>query len=367
MEIYKAGPLASARELLEICMARNVAYTFDDLLLEPQYSEILSRQDVNTETYFTPFRKISTPMVAANMDSVCEDDMALAMHDLGTLGIVHRYMDPEKQVDLVNALANENQVVCVSVGTLYVEDQVQKLVDAGASIIAIDVAHGHHKLVGDMLRKLKEKNYISLVDQLPVEYIAGDVAIPQAVQYLVECGADAIRVGVGPGSLCTTRVVTGHGVPQLTAIAACSLKAAQYNKTIIADGGIRSSGDIVKALAAGANSVICGSLFAGTDEAPGEIFTANDGKRYKIYRGMASYEAQVEFYNEPPDAPEGVSTTVPYKGSVKSIVKALTGGVRSGLSYSGCVDIPSFKEAASWVRVTNSGNRESVAHLLLPS
>src|SRR5258706_4504625 len=143
--------------------------------------------------------------------------------------------------------------------------------------------------------------------------MAGNVATPEGTRYLCESGADIIKVGVGPGSLCTTRIVTGHGIPQLTAIASCALVVASYNKTIVADGGIRNSGDAVKALAAGANAVMCGSLFAGTDESPGEILTDGTGRKFKVYRGMASKEAQFQFYGNDPEAPDGTSTTIPFK------------------------------------------------------
>jgi len=151
--------------------------------------------------------------------------------------------------------------------------------------------------------------------------MAGNVATPEGARYLCESGADIIKVGVGPGSLCTTRIVTGHGIPQLTAIASCALVASKFNRTIVADGGIRNSGDVVKALAAGANTVMCGSLFAGTDESPGEILTDATGRKFKVYRGMASSEAQKDFYGNDPDAPEGTTTTIPIKGSVVNVLK----------------------------------------------
>lgn len=362
---YIPSNLEAARVFLKECSRQEIAATFDDVLLEPGYSEIESRQTIDLETWISPLRKIRIPFIAANMDSVCESRMATAMTEYGGLGIIHRYMTYERQLEEVQkvrtvGLPNIGAAVGVKNGVV---DHTKKLVEAGCNFIVIDVAHGYHKLVGDLVRELKALNLVAR-DELPVEYIAGNVAAPDGVHYLCTSGADVIKVGVGPGSLCTTRIVTGHGIPQLTAIAACALVAATYGKTIIADGGIRTSGDVVKALAGGANTVMCGSLFAGTDQSPGEIFTDAEGKQFKVYRGMASSEAQKEFYGNDPEAPEGTSTTIPYKGSLWNVIKQLIAGVRSGLSYSGCKTIKDLQEIASWVRITNSGLRESYAHLL---
>lgn len=363
---YIPGELEAARVFVRECARQEVAATFDDVLLEPGYSEIESRQAIDLETWISPLRKIRIPFIAANMDSVCESNMATAMTEYGGLGIIHRYMTYERQIEeikkvLTKALPNIGAAVGVKNGVV---DHTKQLVEAGCNFIVIDVAHGYHKLVGDLVKELKALNLVAR-DGLPVEYIAGNVAAPDGAQYLCESGADVIKVGVGPGSLCTTRIVTGHGVPQLTAIAACALVAAKYNRTIIADGGIRTSGDVVKALAGGANTVMCGSLFAGTDQAPGEIFTDVEGNKFKVYRGMASSEAQREFYGNDPDAPEGTSTTIPYKGSLADVLKQLIAGVKSGLSYSGCKTIAELQELASWVRITNASRIESLPHLML--
>jgi IMP dehydrogenase len=368
---YKASKLDSARSFLKNCAQKEIASTFDDVLLEPQYSEIETRSTIDLLTWATPLRQIKYPLVAANMDSVCDAHMASAMQFEGGMGVIHRYMSYDDQVNQVKKFHDNHfeiwkqvPLISAAVGVKNgIVEHVKRLVDAGCSVVVIDVAHGHHKLVGDIVQQLKACALVSK-DGLPVEYVAGNVATPDGAKYLCESGADVIKVGVGPGSLCTTRIVTGHGMPQLLAIAACALTASQYNRTVVADGGIRNSGDIVKALAAGANTVMCGSLFAGTDEAPGESFVDGD-KTYKVYRGMASSEAQQEFYGNDPEAPEGVSTKVESKGPVAAVIKRLVAGIKSGLSYSGCKNIEELQEYASWVAMNSSGFRESLPHLLL--
>lgn len=366
---YKSNGLDAARILLEDCAKNQVASTFDDVLLEPQFSDIGTRSVIGLLTWVSPLRQINIPFIAANMDSVCESKMAIAMDNEGGLGVIHRYMSYERQIEEVTKVAANSRcanvpLVAAAVGVKNgVVDHVKRLVDAGVGIIVIDVAHGHHKLVGDLVHDLRSEAFVAK-DGLPVEYMAGNVATPDGVEYLCLSGADIIKVGVGPGSLCTTRIVTGHGIPQLLAIASCALMASKYNRPIVADGGIRNSGDVVKALAAGANSVMCGSLFAGTDETPGEFFGDPNGQRYKMYRGMASTEAQRDFYGNDPDAPEGTTTTVRSKGPLADVLKQLVSGVRSGLSYSGSYNLPEFQEKASWISISPSAMRESLPHLL---
>lgn len=368
---YKASRLDAARSFLKNCAQKEIASTFDDVLLEPQYSEIETRSTIDLTTWVTPLRQIKYPLIAANMDSICDSNMASAMYFEGGLGVIHRYMSYDDQINHVKKFYDNHYeiwklspLIAAAVGVKNgIVEHVKRLVDAGCSIVVIDVAHGHHKLVGDIVQQLKSLALVSK-DGLSVEYMAGNVATPDGTKYLCDAGADVIKVGVGPGSLCTTRIVTGHGMPQLLAIAACAITAAPYNKTIVADGGIKNSGDIVKALAAGANTVMCGSLFAGTDETPGESFV-DGGKTYKVYRGMSSVEAQQEFYGNDPEAPEGVSTKVEAKGPVSAIIKRLVAGIRSGLSYSGCNNIQEIQEYASWVAINSAGFRESLPHLLL--
>lgn len=347
----------SAQTLFELCAAKQLALTFDDVLLEPQYSEVESRKNVDLSTNVTPLRKLRIPIIAANMDTVCESKMAIAMGKLGGLGVIHRYMTYESQIENVKQVFNAGILTAAAVGVKNgIIEHTKRLVEAGASLIVIDIAHGYHKLVGDLLVELKALELTSLLDNLPVEFIAGNVAVPQGVEYLASKGADCIKVGVGSGAACSTRKVTGHGVPQLLAIATCSMEAYRYKKTVIADGGIKSSGHIVKALAAGASTVMCGYMFAGTEESPGNL--VKDGK-FKEYRGMASRDAHKQFYGNDQDAPEGINTVVPYRGEVEGVVKQLVAGIRSGLSYSGSLNLEELRENASWIQITNSGIVES--------
>lgn len=345
----------AAEEFLKLCAAKQVALTFDDVLLEPQYSEIESRGTVALTTNVTPLRQLQIPLIAANMDTVCEAEMAIAIGKLGGLGVIHRYMSYDRQIEQVKQVSNEQVYVSAAVGVKNgIIQHTKDLVAAGCTFIVIDIAHGHHKLVGELLVELKQLNLLAN-DGKPVEFIAGNVATPQGAEYLIQRGADCVKVGVGPGAACSTRAVTGHGMPQLTAIASCSLMASKYGKTVIADGGLKTSGDITKALAAGANSVMSGYLFAGTLESPGELINNS----YKEYRGMASSKAQKQFYGNDPDAPEGINTTIPYKGEVSNIIKQLVAGIRSGLSYSGSNNLEEFRTNASWIQITNAGKSES--------
>lgn len=334
--------------------------TFDDVLLVPQYSDISSRSKIDVSTRITKERALDIPIIAANMDSVCDSTMALAMDTLGGLGVIHRYMYFAQQLEEVTIMAirGSDKNIAVAVGIKNgVQQHVIDLVSYGAKIIVIDVAHGHHQHVADVLKQIKSLDLYAL-DNKPVEVIAGNVATEAGARFLIENGADGIKVGVGPGSICTTRQVTGHGFPQLAAISQIAATARHAKVPVIADGGIRNSGDIVKALAAGASAVMLGSLLAGTEEAPGEAFT-DAGGRFKLYRGMASREAQKDFFGNYPKAPEGITVRVPYKGPVKPIVENLVAGIRSGLSYSGAANLAQLQEKADWIPVSASGIAES--------
>lgn len=356
----------SAKELLDLCKEREIALTFNDVLLDPQYSEIESRKSISLETYVTPLRKLEIPIIAANMDSICEVKMAVAMGTHGGLGVIHRYMEYEEQLKQVKMTGDnipDTSPVAAAIGVKNgIVEHATKLAENGCDIIVIDVAHGHHKLVGDALMTLKALNLVNVRNKIPVEYIAGNVGDHLGTTYLIDKGADCVKVGIGSGSICTTRLVTGHGVPQLIALVTSALTAFSRGKTIISDGGIRLSGDIVKALAAGANTVMCGSILAGTDETPGEIIGGMGfGDKIKVYRGMASFEAQNDYYGNSPEAPEGVTTTVPYKGSVIKVLENLIGGVKSGLSYSGCNNLNELRDRASWILISPAAWAESQA------
>ena len=328
--------------------------TFDDVLLVPQKSDVRSRRDPNLETSMTSKTRLRIPFISANMDTITESEMCLAMAELGGLGILHRFMSPQEQVQQVQILKGKGlAIISASVGVG--EESLQRaelLVTAGVTHLTLDIAHGHSVQMMETLSALKKKHP-------HVQFIAGNVATPQATRDLIEVGADAIKVGIGPGSMCTTRIITGCGIPQLTAIALCAAEAKKHQIPIIADGGLKTSGDIVKALAAGAQSVMLGSLLSGTLETPGEI---KNGR--KLYRGMASKSAQVSWRGGVPEgmAPEGESTTVAVKGRVRDVILELSGGLRSGMSYLNASTIDEITERAFFIEMTAAGSFESRAH-----
>lgn len=334
--------------------SRSRGLTFDDVLLVPAKSEIRSRKDPQLETRLTKTKKIKIPIISANMDTITEANMAIAMNELGGLGIIHRFMNTEAQVEEVLKVKNAGcSYVAASVGVgEESKERARQLVKAGANLLTIDIAHGHSVQMIEMMKWLK--------DSFPgVELIAGNMAMPDAAYDLIQAGADAIKVGIGPGSMCTTRIITGCGVPQLTAIALCTEIAREYNVPVIGDGGLRASGDIFKALCAGAETVMVGSLLSGTIETPGEIVHGR-----KAYRGMASRKAQDSWRGGIPEgmAPEGESTTVSIKGHVKDVVLELLGGIRSGMSYINAQTMAEVPEKARFIEMSSNGIRESKAH-----
>lgn len=333
---------------------RGRALTYDDVLIVPQKSEVRSRKDPDLSTQLTKNIRIEKPFISANMDTVTESEMAIAMDKLGAFGILHRFMTVEEQVEHVNKVKDagvKNIGASIGVNSDYL-DRAQALVKAGVNLLTIDIAHGHSVTMLETLSELKDK--------FPeVEVIAGNVATPQACRDLIEAGASAIKVGIGPGSMCTTRVITGCGVPQLTAIALCAEVCREFNTPLIADGGIKNSGDIVKAFAAGASSVMLGSLLAGTLETPGEI---RHGR--KAYRGMASRAAQNSWRGGVPEgmAPEGEATSVAIKGRVSDVIHELSGGLRSGMSYINATALSEISNKACFMEMSPVGLQESVAH-----
>jgi len=333
---------------------RGRALTYDDVLIVPAKSDIRSRRTPDLSTRLTKKLKIDLPFVAANMDTVTEAPMAAAMAKLGAVGILHRFMPIAEQVQQAKQLRETaTPIVAASVGVNgECQSHVKALVDAGIDLLTLDIAHGHSVQMLEMLKWVKD-TYPDL------QVIAGNIATPQGVEDLVEAGADAVKVGIGPGSMCTTRIITGCGLPQLTAIALCVEAARAHDVPVIADGGIKYSGDIVKALAAGAESVMLGSLLAGTIETPGEI---HNGR--KMYRGMASRAAQNSWRGGVPDgmAPEGESTSIPVKGHVADVINELAGGLRSGMSYINAGSIKEMPEKTMFVEMTGMGFAESRAH-----
>jgi len=334
------------------------AVTYDDMLLVPQYSDIESRSDVDLSSNLSPDLRLQLPIIASPMDTVCETDMATAMSSLGGLGIIHRYNTIEQQTKLVSDATRKvtGLTVAAAVGVTgdYLE-RAQALVSAGADVLCIDVAHGHHIMMKRALISLRERFG---TDGLTI--IAGNVCTLEGVNDLADWGADAVRANIGGGSICSTRLVTGHGLPGLQTIFDCA--RTDRGVAIIADGGIKTSGDIVKALAAGADFVMCGSLFAGTDETPGTIVHLPNGEIAKQYRGMASRNAQMDWRGKS-SSPEGVSSYVPYKGSVEYILEDIIGGIKSGLSYSGARSLTELRHKAEWARQTSAGTRESGTHI----
>jgi len=342
----------------------NKALTYDDVLLIPQYSDIKSRQEVDIGNDLSERIHLSLPIISSPMDTVTEEDMALAIYDVGGLGIIHRYNTVKEQCEIVRRISKtfiSPHIIRIGAAVGVTGDYLKRaieLCDAGANVICIDVAHGHHILMKEAIAAIRKE----LGDTIHI--MAGNIATLQGFNDLSDWGADSVRCNIGGGSICSTRIQTGHGLPGLQTIMDCA--QSDRDTKIIADGGIRSSGDIVKALAAGADFVMLGSLLGGTDESPGRVMETGTHwmkKKYKIYRGMASKEAQVDWRGNY-SSDEGVSTTVPYKGAVGLILDNLCNGIKSGLSYSGCRSIKEFQSKAKFVRQTNAGLGESKTHIL---
>ena len=462
------------------------ALTFEDVLLVPQYSEILPKQ-VDVKTRISKNVTLNIPVVSAAMDTVTEHRTAIMMARLGGIGVIHKNMDVESQAKevkrvkksesgviidpifinpeatvaealslmsdlhisgvpvidkdrkLIGILTNRDLRFETNMSTLvkdrmtkaplitapkgctlddaekiFSQNRVEKLpivdkdgrldglitikdlkkrkeypnankdsygrlrvaaaigvgqierakalVDAGVDVIVIDSAHGHSKGIIDTLKEVKAN--------FNVDVVAGNIANPAAVKDLAEAGADGIKVGIGPGSICTTRIVAGVGVPQISAIDDCASEAAKYGIPVIADGGLKYSGDVAKALAAGAACVMAGSLLAGCEESPGELITFQ-GRQYKVYRGMGSIGAMTKgssdrYFQEGTAqdklVPEGIEGRVPFAGSIKDVIHQLIGGLRSAMGYVGAKDIPTLQERAEFVEITSAGLKESHVH-----
>lgn len=337
------------------------ALTFDDVLLIPSYSDVHPRE-VNISSRFSRNIKLDTPIASAAMDTVTEQDMALAMSEMGGIGVIHKNMAPDAQAAMVAAVKAAGGKVAAAVGIGEQGlDRIEALSKAGVDAVVLDCAHGHSKSVFDKLAAIKAA-YPSL------DVVVGNIATAQAAQDLIAAGADALKVGIGPGSICTTRIVAGVGVPQLTAIWDVYSVAREAGIPVIADGGIRYSGDIVKALAAGADCVMCGGMLAGTTQAPGKI-VLNGGKQYKEYRGMGSLDAMRDgsadrYFQQGAKklVPEGIVGCVAFKGDAKDIIYQLVGGLRSGMGYCGAADMDTLHRTAKFTRISASGMAESHPH-----
>ncbi len=348
--------------------------TFDDVLLVPQKSDVLPNE-VELKARLTNKITLNIPLISAGMDTVTEWEAAAAMAGCGGMGIIHKSMSYADQADMVRkvksieadaAEAATDAAGCLLAGAAVgatddALDRVDALVDAGVDVVAVDTAHGHSHNVLHTVGIIKAK-YPEL------EVIAGNVATPEATRELINAGADCVKIGIGPGSICTTRIVSGVGVPQLTAIMKCAEEADKYDIPVIGDGGIKFSGDIVKAIAAGASTVMIGSLFAGAEECPGEVVVIN-GKQYKIYRGMGSTAAMKKGSSDryfqsgsKKFVPEGVESLVPYRGLIKDNVYQMMGGLRSGMGYCGKATIEDLRTGGKFVRITVAGLKESHPH-----
>jgi IMP dehydrogenase len=340
-------------------LKRSKGLTFDDVLMVPRHSKIASRTVPTLKTLATKNHSIDIPLISANMDTITGVKMACEMARLGGLGILHRFMTPEQQVLDVKEIQKyikDNSITAPIAASIGVKEEGKKraelLADIGVDILTIDIAHGDSVMMLDTLEYVKKT-------WPHIDVIAGNVATGDGVKRMIDLGADAVKVGIGPGSMCTTRIITGHGVPQLSAIAMCVDEAVKHGVPVIADGGIKTSGDIVKALSAGAHSCMAGSLLSATLETPGELKGG-----MKEYRGMASKAAQVSWRGELPKgmAAEGVDTLVPCKGPAADVISELTGGLRSGMTYLGVDNIAAMKEVALFMEMTSSGMFESRPH-----
>lgn len=352
----------------------NKCYTYDDVNIIPKFSEISSRGDVVLDTQFTKRTKISLPIVSAPMDTITESEMAIGMMSMGGVGVIHRFMDIQKQKEEVQrtfdfwetiepAFDNEDDwlsvPICAAIGVSgdYLE-RGQELANSGCSVLLIDVAHGHHKNVGEAIEEIK-KNIQG------VEVIAGNIATGEGAYYLCERGADGIRAGIGNGSLCETRIRTGVGIPTVSSLLDITNITDRYGVPVIADGGVRSIGDVCKGLGCKADSVMLGSLLAGTKETPGTIEKIGEWPNeqlFKKYRGSASIDSKSD-RGEHKNV-EGNHKVIPYKGKLKRIIHDIEDGIRSSFSYVGANNMSEFHSKVDFHIVTNAGIVEAKPHLL---
>ena len=340
------------------------ALTFDDVLILPRFSSILpSKTDISIK--LTNNIKLKVPFLSSAMDTVTESKMAIAMAQEGGIGIIHRNLNIQKQSSEVKKVKNKKLLVGAAVGTNEEDfDRAKALIDSGVDLIVIDTAHGHSEKVIKTLSKLKK-----IKSKIP--FCVGNIATGEAAKKLYNSGADIIKVGIGPGSICTTRMVAGIGVPQISALMDVKKALDKREIKIISDGGIKFSGDIAKALAAGADAIMMGSIFAGTDESPGKKFK-REGKIFKQYRGMGSIGAmsagsanryfQNNYKDKSKFVPEGVEGRVEYKGKISKIIYQLQGGLRSSMGYIGAKYLREINKRAKFVKITKAGFYESMVH-----
>ena len=341
------------------------ALTFDDVTLAPKYSDILP-SEVDTSIILSKFLKLKIPLLTSAMDTITESKMAIAIAKAGGIGIIHRNLNIKKQVEEIKKVKKQKLLVGAAVGAGSNElVRAKAILKEGINMIVVDTAHGHTKKVSEMIKFIKkEKNSKTAL-------CAGNIATAEAARYLDKLGVDIIKVGIGPGSICTTRLVAGIGVPQLTAILNVRNALKKSKVKIISDGGIKYSGDLAKAFAAGADAVMIGSLFAGTDETPGKLIKKN-GKLFKSFRGMGSVGAMNKgsadryFQSKQKDnskyVPEGVEGLAKYKGKVDKVIFKLVGGLRSSMGYLGSKQIKYLRKKPQFIKITKAGFYESMVH-----
>ena len=341
------------------------ALTFDDVTMAPKYSEVLP-SEVDTSTKLSNNLTLNIPLLSSAMDTVTESRMAIAIAKMGGIGVIHRNLDIKKQIQEIRKVKKKKLLVGAAVGAGPLElKRAEAILKENIDLIVVDTAHGHSKKVAEIIkaiRKMKTKK---------TTLCAGNIATEEAARFLIKLGVDIVKVGIGPGSICTTRLVAGIGVPQLSAIIEVKKGVKNKKTKIISDGGIKYSGDIAKALSAGADAVMIGSLFAGSLETPGKLIKKN-GKLYKNFRGMGSVGAmnkgsadryfQTKQKNTSKYVPEGVEGFVKYKGDVKSTIYKLIGGLKSSMGYLGAKKITLLKNKPNFVKITKAGFYESMVH-----
>ena len=341
------------------------ALTFDDVTMAPKYSEVLP-SEVDTSTKLSANLTLKIPLLSSAMDTVTESKMAIAIAKAGGIGVIHRNLNIKKQIEEIRKVKKQGLLVGAAVGAGPLElKRAEAILKEQINLIVVDTAHGHSKKVAEIVKAIKK------IKTKKTTLCAGNIATADAAKFLIKLGVDIVKVGIGPGSICTTRLVAGIGVPQLSAILAVK-QGIKNNKTkIISDGGIKYSGDIAKALSAGADAVMIGSLFAGSTETPGKLIKKN-GKLFKSFRGMGSVGAMNKgsadryFQKKQKDTskyvPEGVEGFVKYKGDVKNIIYKLIGGLKSSMGYLGAKKVLYLKTKPNFVKITKAGFYESMVH-----
>tara|TARA_X000000368_G_scaffold417556_1_gene414288 strand:+ start:786 stop:1847 length:1062 start_codon:yes stop_codon:yes gene_type:complete len=338
--------------------------TFDDVSLIPQYSSIVPNETI-TSVELSKNLKLKVPLISSAMDTVTESKMAIAIGKLGGIGVIHRNLSVDKQVSEVKKVKRQKLLVGAAIGVNNNDlERAQKLSKAKVDLIVIDTAHGHTNKVLKIIKKIKK-----IIKNIPL--CAGNIATGKAAKFLADSGVDIVKVGIGPGSICTTRLVAGVGVPQLSAVIEVKNALRKSKTKIISDGGIKFSGDIAKAIAAGADAIMIGSLFSGTLESPGKILKRG-GKLYKSFRGMGSAGAmsvgsadryyQKKFKDISKFVPEGVEGIVKFKGSINKIIYDLVGGLRSSMGYLGAKTVKELQNKGEFVKITKAGFYESMVH-----